>query len=172
MPKVSSKENKNIYFQVREKCNLTREKASELLGTIAPERIEKIENERCDPHPEEVLIMAKKYSYPELCNHYCSKQCPIGQEYVPEIRMEGLAQIVLRMISSLNSIQDRQKRLIDITADGKIDDSEIEDFVDIQEELEKISVTVQTLQLWSEKMVSEGNINMKKYKEVIAKHQK
>lgn len=44
MPKVSSKENKNIYFQRREELGLTRDKASELLESIPPERIEKIEN--------------------------------------------------------------------------------------------------------------------------------
>lgn len=55
MPRVSSKANKNIYFQRREELGLTRDKASELLESIPPERIEKIENERSEPHPEEVL---------------------------------------------------------------------------------------------------------------------
>ena len=62
MPRVSSKENKNIYFKQREKLGLTRETASDLLETIAPERIEKIENERCEPHPDEVLVMSEKYN--------------------------------------------------------------------------------------------------------------
>ncbi len=50
-----------------------------------------------------------------------------------------------------------------ITADGTIDDSEINDFVDIQNALEKISITVEALQLWSEQMVANGTINMEKY---------
>ena len=45
MGRVSTKENKNIYFQKREELGLSREKASELLKTIPPERIEKIENQ-------------------------------------------------------------------------------------------------------------------------------
>ena len=50
MPRVSNKENKNIYFTKREELKLTRDQASELLQSIPPERIEKIENERdeCD----------------------------------------------------------------------------------------------------------------------------
>jgi hypothetical protein len=67
------------------------------------------------------------------------------------------------MISSLNEVQDKQKRLINITADGKIDDDEIEDFVIIQEELEKISVSVETLQLWTEQMLANGSINIDEY---------
>lgn len=42
MGRTSTKENKNSYQLAREELGLTREKASELLETIAPERIEKI----------------------------------------------------------------------------------------------------------------------------------
>ena len=91
MPRVSNKENKNIYFSRREELKLTRDQASELLESIPPERIEKIENERVEPHPEEILIMAQKYKSPELCNYYCSNQCPIGQQYVPEVKIQDLS---------------------------------------------------------------------------------
>ena len=163
MPKVSAKQNKNIYFLRREELGLTRERASELLESIPPERIEKIENERVEPHPEEILIMAEKYKAPELCNFYCSNQCPIGQQYVPEVKIQDLSQIILRMIDSLNTVQDKQRRLISITADGIIDDSEIDDFVSIQEDLEKISITVEALQLWTEQMIANGAIDMEQY---------
>lgn len=172
MPRVSSKENKNIYFKRREELGLTRDKASELLEAIPPERIEKIENERCEPHPEEVLLMAEKYKAPELCNYYCSNQCPIGQVYVPEIKIQDLSQIVIKMLSSLNAVQDNQRKFIDIVADGKIADDELEKFIDIQEELEKISVTVQTLQLWSEQMLADGEINSELYESIKSKRNK
>ena len=61
MARVSTRENKNIYQLTRENLKLTRETASELLESIPPERIEKIENERSFPHPDEVLTMAEKY---------------------------------------------------------------------------------------------------------------
>lgn len=169
MPKVSAKENKNIYFRRREELGLTRDKASELLESIPPERIEKIENERCEPHPEEVLVMAEKYKSPELCNYYCSHQCQIGLQYVPEIKMQDLSQIVLKMLSSLNAVQKNRDRLIDITADGQIDNKELEEFIDIQEELEKISITVETLQLWSEQMLANGSIDVNMYNELKSK---
>lgn len=163
MPKMSAKENKNIYFRKREELKLTRDKASELLESIPADRIEKIENERTEPHPEEILVMADKYKAPELCNYYCSNQCPIGRQYVPEVKIQDLSQIVLKMVDSLNRVQDNQRRLISITADGVIEDSEIDDFVEIQEELEKISLTVEALQLWTEQMVVNGAINREKY---------
>lgn len=163
MGRVSTKENKNRYQLVREELGLSREKASELLGTIMPERIEKIENEKSLPYPDEVLVMADRYKRPSLCNYFCSHQCPIGQEYVPEVEIKELSSIVLEMLASLNSVNKRKDRLIEITADGKIDTDEIDDFIFIQDELERISVTVETLQLWAEKMLANGIIDAEVY---------
>ena len=164
MARVSTKENKNIYHKTREALHLTREAAGELLESIAPERIEKIENERCLPHPDEVLIMAEKYKQPSLCNYSWANQCPIGQAYVPEIEMKELSAIVLEMLASLNCVNREKERLIEITADGKIEGDEIDDFIRIQEELEKISITVETLQLWAEKMLANGVIDPEEYR--------
>lgn len=166
MGRASVKANKNLYQLTREELGLSREKASEQLQGIQPDRIEKIENERSLPHPEEVLIMAQGYKAPQLCNYYCAKDCPIGQQYVPEIKSRELSQITLEMLASLNSMNRKQERLIEITADGEISEDEIEDFVKIQEELERISITVEALQLWSERMLATGAINVEKYNEI------
>ena len=130
---------------------------------IAPERIEKIENERSLPHPDEVLVMAEKYKQPSLCNYYCANQCPIGQQYVPEVKIKDLSQIVLEMLASLNSMSKQKERLIEITVDGKVTGDELEDFIYIQEELERISIAVETLQLWSERMLATGAIDVEQY---------
>ena len=163
MGRTSTKENKNLYHKTRESLQLTRESASELLESITPERIEKIENERSLPHPDEVLIMAEKYIQPGLCNYYCANQCPIGQQYVPEIKAKDLSQIVLEMLASLNAMNKQKERLIEITVDGMITGDEIQDFIFIQEELEKISIAVETLQLWSQRMLATGAIDAAQY---------
>ncbi|MBE6935768.1 MAG: XRE family transcriptional regulator [Ruminococcaceae bacterium] len=163
MARVSTKENKNIYQTTREGLQLSREAASELLECIAPERIEKIENERSLPHPDEVLVMAEKYKQPSLCNHYCANQCPIGQQYVPEVKIKDLSQIVLEMLASLNAMNRQKERLIEITVDGRVTGDELRDFVYIQEELERISIAVETLQLWSEQMLATGAIDEEQY---------
>lgn len=163
MGRVSNKENKNIYQVRREELRLSREKASELLRALPPERIEKIESEKSLPHPDEVLVMAEGYKMPNLCNYYCANECPIGRQYVPEIKIKDLSQIVLEMLAALNSMRRKQERLIEITADCLIEEDEIKDFVQIQEELEKISITVETLQLWSEQMLANNVIDMDAY---------
>lgn len=159
-----------IYKEIRKKHELTRDdvcdKASLMNNPIQPERLERIENGKFPISPDEVLLLAKIYGEPTLCNHYCSKECPIGEKYVPEIKVKDLAQIVLEMLSSLNSMKNRQERLIEITADGTIDDSETNDFVYIQKELEHISITVETLQLWVEQMLADKKINIEKYNQI------
>ena len=163
MGRVSKKANKNIYQLRREELGLSREKASEILGSVPPERIEKIESEKSFPHPDEIMAMAEGYKMPDLCNYYCANECPIGKQYVPEIKIKDLSKIVLEMLASLNAMNRKKERLIEISADGTIDDNEIQDFIKIQEELEKISITVETLQLWAEKMLAENKINMDLY---------
>lgn len=165
MARMSTKENKNIYQQLREAQKWSREKASEEMEGIQADRIERIESGKSTAHPDEVVIMAEKYKAPQLCNYFCANECEIGKQYVPEVKMKDLTQIVLEMLSSLNTAKKKQERLIEITADGQIEKDEVEDFIDIQDELEKMSLTVESLRLWSEKMLAEGKIDMDAYKQ-------
>ena len=79
------------------------------------------------------------------------------------MKIKDLSQIVLETIASLNAMQRQKERLIEITVDGKITGDELADFVHIQEELEKISVAVETLQLWCERMLDTGAIDKVQY---------
>ena len=168
MGKVSTKKNKTEYHLCREKLGWSREFASEKLG-MSPERLERIENEKLAIYPEEVVAMAKVYKNPNLCNYYCSHHCPIGEKYVPEVKINNLSQIVLEMMVSLNKVNDNKNRLMEIIVDGKISKDEIEDFVHIQEQLENISITVSALQLWAEQMLANGTIDVDKYNAIKKK---
>ena len=158
MGRKSTKENKNIYQLSREGANLTRESAAEKLEFISADRIEKIEYEKALPHPEEILAMAECYKNPALCNYFCSHECPIGQQYVPEVKMKELSQITLEMLASLNALDREKNRLIEITVDGEISEDEIQDFKKIQEQLAKISMAIDSLQLWVQKSIADGRI--------------
>lgn len=158
---------KNIYRQARDNMGITRDAAVDLFAendfSMPYERLERIETNKFDPTPLEITAMAKVYKMPELCNYYCTHQCAIGQENVPEIKMKELSQIILGMLASLNSMQRKQERLIEITEDGEVSDEELKDFIHIQKELYKISMTVTTLKLWSEQQLAEGKIDRAKY---------
>lgn len=158
MGRKSTKENKNNYHICREHAELTREAAAELMAYVSADRIEKIENERSFPHPEEILAMSKAYKAPDLCNYYCSRECPIGQELVPEVKLKDLSQITLEMLASLNALEKEKNRLIEITVDGIITKDELPDFQKIQAQLEQTSMAIASLKLWVQKAITDGKI--------------
>jgi len=158
MGRKSVKENKNVYQQAREELGLSRDAAAEILTFVSSDRIEKIESEKTLPRPEEVLRMAACYKKPQLANYYCSHECPIGQERVPEIELKDLSQIILEMIATLNTLNNRKERLIEITVDGKITEDEREDFDDIRRKLDVMSKDINALSLWVENAVNTGDM--------------
>ena len=161
---MANKSNKTIYYQYRKEKELTREEACELLEGISVDRLERIENGRANPDPYEVTQMAKGYKSMQLCNYYCTHDCSIGREYVQEIQIkEGLSQIVLETLNSLNIMSDKKNRFIEIAVDGKITGDELKDFIQIQNELNKISMTIDSLKLWTEQMKANGSIDEEEY---------
>lgn len=163
---INNEENMNVYRKCRKDLELTRPEASELLEVLSVDRLERIENNKAYPNPFEVVEMAKKYKAPHLCNYYCTHDCEIGREYVPEVKIKDLSQIVLETLASLNNISERRNRLIEITVDGKITGDELRDFITIKNELEKISMTIDSLKLWTEQMKSNGSIDEEEYMKV------
>ena len=159
MGRKSTKENKTIYQTSREALELTLDAASEKLGFISADRIEKIEYEKSLPHPEEVLAMADCYKNPALCNYFCSHECPIGMEHVPEIKPKELSQITLEMLATLNKLTKEKERLIEITVDGELTEDEIPDFLAIKAELEKMSMAIDSLNLWIDQTIANGKID-------------
>ena len=157
----------NIYREVRDSLGLTREQASELLETIEPAKIERIESEKQLPSPEDVMIMAEKYREPNIRNYYCANQCPMGQHFVPKIKFNDLEKTVLKLVASLNAMNAKKDKLIEIAEDGVISENEMMDFISIQKDLEKVSLAVSALELWTEKMMSSGLIDIEKYKELL-----
>ncbi len=169
MGRKSTKEDKSIYFKAREEAGLTRAQASELIGSMTESRLEKLETGKVAVYPEDVIDLAEAYKKPELCNYYCTHECRIGKETVPEVKTSSLPEIVLSMLSALNSLNNQKERLIDITADGIISDDELKDFVTIQKQLEQIDLTVESLKLWVSNMIADGKINQAKLLELSKK---
>lgn len=107
-----------------------------------------------------------------------ARSSSIKNKTVYQLRREELglsrekASELLEMLASLNSVQRRQERLIEITADGLIEEDELEDFLRIQDDLERISITVETLQLWAEQKLSSGDIDLEAYAAAREKRKK
>jgi hypothetical protein len=157
MGKKSIKPNKNIYQQSREDLDYTRQDVDNLTnGVLSTSRIEKIESGTANAHPEDVLVMAKVYRKPELCNYFCSNECEIGKKYVPAVKtIHDLPQITMTLLSNLNALNKDKDRIIDITADGKVTEDERTDFELIKNHLDEMSLTIETLKLWINKELAD-----------------
>lgn len=166
--KKSTKKNKSIYQICREEAGMTREEASEAMEFVSDSRIEKFESGRSPVQPEEVLVMAKAYKKPALCNYYCSHECPIGQVYVPEVKAKDLAQIVLQTLATMNTLDKAKDRFIEITADGQISDDEILEFVQIENGIKEIGLAADSLSLWMDNTIASGRIDKEKLEEARA----
>ena len=141
---------KNIYRKSRESAGLTRETAAERLVFISEDRLERIENDRSAPHPDEIIAMAEQYQDLRLRNYYCANECPLGKGSVKEIDYKDFSQITLEILSSINALSTQKDLLIDIAADGNISQEERESFTLIKENLDKMTSSIESLKLWLE----------------------
>lgn len=155
------------YKVKRRELGISREKAAFKLS-MSEDKLERIENGKQIPYPEDVLNMADKYMAPELCNYYCSNQCAIGRKYIPEIPDETLPQIVLKLLDAIYDTEDLDKLLVSITADEVISEEEIESMASVQYTLDSLSDMIDALGLNIEKKISRGEIDRKAYTEAYA----
>ena len=158
MGKKATKAADNVYCIARYKAAEdnsgfeSREKASEIIG-IDRTRLARIELGTILPYPEEVLLLAEAYHAPELYNTYCVGQCPIGQKTMQAIEVEDFDRIALKALGALRNADMIRNKLIKIAEDGQVDDDEHEDFAEVLNELRKISLNAQALQLWADKHI-------------------
>ena len=100
--------------------------------------------------------MADCYKNAALCNYYCSNECPIGMKYVPELELKELPSITLEVLNSLNQLQKKKDRMIEIAVDGKINPDEKRDFEEIMSELQRMAISANTLRLWLDQAAAES----------------
>ncbi len=129
----------------------SREAAADTVG-IERTRLARIELGLICPYPEEVRMMADAYNAPELCNYHCTTDCPIGRETVPKAETGGLEQIAVRVYSALRTADTIREQLIEIAADGVIDDSERPTLAQISARLRRMQAAASELQIYIDKL--------------------
>ena len=145
MPRKSIKQDKNTYQILREAKGYSRAQASELLKCISDSRLVRIESGETAPYPEEIITMAEVYKEPNLPNIYCANDCPLGKAYVVQVEVKDLPTITLEVLNLLSRLSKQKERLVEITMDGEITPDELHDFMEIKRELEKMSMTIDSM---------------------------
>ena len=117
------------------------------------DKLVKLEHDPTKLQPIDIVGFALAYNKPELRNHYCCHDCEIGKIDAPVVEdASNIHKILVNMAVSLESVNGQKMRLMQILEDGVVDDNEVGDLNKILYELEKISMTVEAIQLWCQKM--------------------
>lgn len=157
MGRKASKATDNIYYIARTEAAKeneiysSREKAAIKLG-IERSRLARIELDQIEPYADEVDIMSTAYDAPHLCTDFCNNLCPIGirklEEQAQHSDKDSIERLVLRFLSSTQYMEDISKTLVNITQDGKIDDSEIRDMQDIFKAMDSVLKNIEAIKFW------------------------
>lgn len=145
----------NIYCRCRKEAAKyndrlhSREGAAELLG-YSSSSLAGWELGTDRPSPEAVMLMSDLYHAPELRNHYCRNECPLGGD-TPELGICELDRITVRAMASLRKISGVRDALLTITEDGIITEEEKPTLEEIIKSLDELSAIAQSLKAWSEK---------------------
>lgn len=104
------------------------EGASEVLG-VSKDSLLNYELGLCKQVPVDIVCkMADIYNAPELLNHYCYSECPIGKFTVAPVNkenIENIYKIAVNIVNILGEGNEMGKKLLDIVKDGKITKDEI-----------------------------------------------
>ena len=145
----------NIYRKARkaaakQKPLLNNCESAQELVYIERTKLLAIESGDKNPSPDDVVSMARAYDAPELCNYYCTNQCPIGGGK-PTLMYEDLSEIAVRLLSAMHFLSEMRDTIYRVFEDGKVNDYEVDDFKRIIETLKKLSYSADSLELWAKK---------------------
>lgn len=155
MSNITAKTSTNVFYQARCAASEHNEQLSSREGaadimSIDRGRLYRIESGIANPYPEEVHLMADLYSAPQLENYYCTNMCTLGCN-VPKAGLEVLDRISIRALSTFRKVEETKEILLDITADGMIDESEKPQLDKILETLDELAQVAQSLKIWAKK---------------------
>lgn len=155
MANVTAKTSSNIFYKARCEAATHNELLSSREGaadymSIDRGRLYRIESGIAVPYPEEIRLMADLYNAPELENYFCRTMCPLGCE-MPKAELANLDRITVRTLSVFRKIGKTKEMLLDITADGVIDESEKPELDEVVKNLEEVEEIAQSMRLWIKK---------------------
>lgn len=136
----------SIYARHRKAAGMTQEYASELLG-VAPRTLAAWERGESKPSDERVLAMVDIYCSPTLAIEHLRATTAIARGILPPVDAVPLPQAVCQLLASVRTLEEIHAgdKLLQMAADGRIDEVEEPVFARLLEELEPLMAAVLAL---------------------------
>ena len=128
-----------IYGRYRKAAGLTQERAAELLG-VTVRSVAAWERGESVPPDMRVLAMADIYNAPTICIEHLRFNVAIARDVLPPVPHVALPQAVCQLCAALRKVADghAEDHLLAIAADGRVDEMEERQFVELTEELDDV----------------------------------
>lgn len=158
MARSATKAADNVFYIARkaaEKFNDrlgSREGAEEETG-IERTRLARIEGGVLNPYPEEVVMMARAYNAPELCNFFCSRLCPLGQNTITPCELLQIDRLAVTIIDAMRNAGAAGDAILDVAGDGKVTPDEIPRLEEVARRLETMERASMELRIWIAKHI-------------------
>ena len=135
-----------LYARYRKAAGMTQEYAAELLG-VAPRTLQAWERGESTPPNARVLAMCDIYTAPTLAIEHLRMCDIIAYDVLPPVKAVPVAQAVCALIAQIRKLEDLHAgdALLQIAADGKIDEIEKPDYDRLLIELEPLIGAVLSL---------------------------
>lgn len=160
MPRSATKAANNPFYIARREAAKhndrlwSREGAEEEMG-IDRTRLAKIESGALTPYPEEVWLMSQTYNAPQLCNQFCSRECPLGRETIPPCDLLELDRLTVEVMAAMRKAGFTEETILDIAEDGAITQEEVPRLQKAAESLEAMEKASVALRLWISKYIEQ-----------------
>lgn len=164
MGREATKAAGNVWYEARMEAAkwddrlYSREGAADRLG-MSPSAVADTElgQSKCMP-PDKAVLMADLYKAPHLLNHYCLHECPIGKDRPVSEEVVPIERVTVKILKGmkLNRLDDIKDRLLDIAADGKVSEDEIDDLLEITSYLEDVAKSISELKIITDMAIKRG----------------
>ena len=113
-------------------------------------RIGQIEAGTLIPTPSEARIISLACDRPELQYYYCSNLCPLGRN-LPKVTEQSPELTAIQLAASCGKLIADREKLLDIMADGVVDEAEYPIYQQIVEDIKELIGRYKTLEADVEK---------------------
>lgn len=146
----------NRYYQARMEAAKRNERLSSQEGAseaacISLQRLKHIERGLTPPYADEVVMLAAEYNAPELMNHFCVCECPIGRKMIPRAELIQLDRLTIKILNAVDGVKDVGTAMRLIADDGEVTPEEVPKLREVMTALAKISKVAAEMRIWMEK---------------------